>query len=306
MRLYRSLIISMSIWLLARWVYRRCRRPKGWKAGGVALITGGGSGIGLELAKGLATAQCNVVLVGRNEARLREAVEICKTAGAPRADFILADLGVLDDVQKVEREFTALHGENLNYLILNAGAGAIGPFTPGEPFRDICSDLMRINYFANVWLLQCFLPQLCANQSGESPSRVVVISSLAAVLPSTWRSAYTASKHALQGFINALRGECAISFTLCCPNYINTDFHQKAALLDGNEGTLLKGHSTRRGISPSICAKICLDGALRGEPEMIMSFSGKIGYTLRPLFPGVVDAVAKWVSLKSIQGKNLK
>jgi short-subunit dehydrogenase len=292
-------IVSLALLLLSRAVYRRSHRQQ-LQAGAVALVTGGGSGLGLELAKIFANARCEVVLVGRNEAALKTAVSACKEAGAPRAEFVVADISTADGTSRVRTEYARLYAGSaapFKYLVLNAGAGAIAPFTSEPAFEKICEDMMNVNYFANVRLLQSFLPMLTKTHSKTSPSRIIVISSLAGVLPSILRSAYTASKHAIQGFMNALRGETEVRITLCCPGYVDTDFHSRVLT---NDGKPLAGN-TRRGVSPAVCARRCVDGVLCNDAEVIMTTAGKLGYRLRPFLTGIVDIMAKRKSLKSLE-----
>lgn len=290
--------LTVAVLALTRLVYRRLHRGR-LQPGAVALVTGGGSGVGLELARIFASAQCCVVIVGRNEDALRSAAQACKDSGAQQCDYIVADLASAAGVQKVADGMASLHKDRLQYLVLNAGAGAIAPFSSEARFMQICENMMNINYYANVRLLQCFLPQLEKNNTPGNPSRIIVLSSLAGVLPSILRSAYTASKHAIQGFMNALRGETDVPITLCCPGYVDTDFHQRVLTSDGKP---LPGHQ-RRGVPPAQCAQQCVNGALCGDAEVIMTLAGKAGYTLRPLLTGIVDIMAKRKSLKSIQNK---
>lgn len=70
--------------------------------------------------------------------------------------------------------------------------------------------------------MQLFLPELAQTHSRTNPSRIIVISSLAGILPSIQRAPYTAAKHALQGFMTALRGETDVKVTICCPDYVDT------------------------------------------------------------------------------------
>ncbi|KAG5490229.1 hypothetical protein JKF63_00348 [Porcisia hertigi] len=296
-------LLSLAVVFLSRYVYRRVSRQR-LQAGAVALITGGNSGLGLELAKIFARARCEIVLVGRNEAALKAAAQTCLEAGAPRVEYIQADISSVEGTERVRREYARLYkitggsvAPPLKYLVLNAGAGAIAPFTTEPAFQQICHDMMNINYFANVRLLQVFLPQLTRNHSSTSPSRVVVISSLAGVLPSILRSAYTASKHAIQGFMNALRGETEVRIAICCPGYVDTDFHSRVLTNDGKP----LGGNQRRGVSPAVCARQCMNGVLCDDAEIIMTTAGTLGYHMRPFLTGIVDAMAKRKSLKSLE-----
>ncbi|PWV09658.1 putative short-chain dehydrogenase [Trypanosoma cruzi] len=294
----KTLLSSVVAFFLLRWLlYRVFRHRRGEKLvpGSIAVITGGGSGIGLEFAYLFARAGCHVVLVGRNAENLHAARASCLSLGAPTAEVVVADLSTVEGTDKVG---DALQGrqEPLKYVVLNAGAGAIVPFSSDPSFNDVCDKMMQINYFSNVRLLQHLLPALEKSNSAACSSRVIVLSSLAGVLPSVYRSAYTASKHAIQGFMNALRGETAVPITLCCPGYVDTDFHQRAQLTGA-----FASSNTRRGVPAHVCARACLDGALRGDAEVLTTLPGKLGYILRPIFTKFIDARAKKISLHSLQ-----
>nr|CCC95581.1 unnamed protein product [Trypanosoma congolense IL3000] len=297
------LLVSAVFPMLAAFIYRRALRYRPLIPGSVALITGGGSGMGLEFARYFARAGCYVVLVGRNASALATAQALCIASGSPGVEVIVADLSTAEGTKKVGTSLrTLLDGTtwtgHLKYLVLNAGLGAILPFSGDPFFYSICEALMQINYFANVRLLQELLPALEATHSSDSPSRIVVVSSLAGVLPSILRSGYTASKHAIQGFVNALRGETDVLITLFCPGYVDTDFHLKAAQ-NTTPGTCEASH--RRGMSPSAAVEECMNGVLGGDAEVLTPFVGRLGYVLRPLFTRLVDSRAKKVSLRSLQ-----
>lgn len=296
-------VVSVLSLLISVWVVMHRRRRQPIQPHAVTLVTGGGSGIGLALALEFARAKNRIVLVGRNTTALESAANECRAAGASQVNIVVADLMTRDGTTYVVDEVQRLHPDKLKYLVLNAGAGAILPFSAEEKFEQVCRDVMEINYFSNVRLLQGLLPVLESNHSPSSPSRIVAISSLAGVLPSILRSPYTASKHAFQGFMNALRGETNVAITLCCPGYVDTDFHQRAAIPNASSNANGSGsaHNQRRGIPPAACAKICVEGALRNDAEVIMTLSGKLGYRLRPFFTSIVDKMAKKKSLDSLK-----
>ena len=270
--------------------YLRSRRRVNPIRGGVALITGGGSGIGLEIAKQLAQRHCHVLLVGRTEVALKEGCRQCINAGATSAIYVVADVTSEVDCRAistwVKESFAVLH-----YLVLNAGQGAITPFDSSDESLDICRKMMEINYFANVRLIQLCLPWL---EVGKG--HIVVVSSLAGVLPSCLRAAYTASKHAIQGFSHALRQELQQTrITVCCPGFVDTQFHDKVLSVG-------LPHSTpkRKGMTAGECASLCLQGVERNELEVVMTTMGWLGYHLRPFFPKLVDLIAKRKALTSI------
>lgn len=264
-------------------------RRRAIKAGTTVVITGGGSGIGLEIALNFSGKKCHVVLVGRTEAILIEATEACRKAGAASATAVPCDITKPEDVVRLAAHEST---QAASILVLNAGRGGITPFDTTESSYAICERLMELNYFANVRLMQLFLERLEASKGA-----FLVIGSLAAVLPSAHRAAYTASKHAMQGFCNAFRQELnRATLTVACPGYVDTPFHDNVMKTASSSG----GHSNRKCMSPGECAGRCVTALERGRFEEIMTLQGKLGYMLRPFIPAIIDSIAKKKALKSI------
>lgn len=291
------LVAAVSVvYFVRKFSYQRKAKPI--KAGSTAIITGGGSGIGLQIAIELSKSKCNVILVGRNEGNLQKAVGACSAAGAERAEYVLLDL-----TQQTNMEFFdwKLGGKSVNYLVLNAGQGAIMPFDDSEVAYKACEDLINLNYLANVRLIQRFRSDIEAN-SGS----ILVISSLAGVLPSAHRAAYTASKHAMQGFCNAFRQELRnrASLTVVCPGFVATDFHDRVLTSGQNTGAHGSTSAGRKCATPESVAKDSIKAMKEGRVELVMTTSGKIGYLLRPFLPYLVDTKAKQKALASINAKD--
>lgn len=282
-------------------MYSRQRSRKPVRADETAVITGGGSGIGMQIAIEMSRRKCNVILVGRNEGNLQAAVAACSAAGSPRADYVLLDLVAKNDLSTVDWK---LNGRSVSYLVLNAGQGAIMPFDETPNSYKACEDLTNLNFLANVRLIQHFRPSIEASKGS-----FLVISSLAGVLPSAHRVAYTASKHAMQGFCNAFRQELrnGASLTVVCPGFVATAFHDR--VLTGENSSAAKHGSSSKGrkcVTPESVAKDAVKAMEDGTVEVIMTTSGWLGYLLRPFFPFLVDTLAKKKALASIQADDKK
>lgn len=156
----------------------------------VAVVTGASSGIGAEIARGLARRGWLCVLVARREDRLRALaaetggeVELCDVADRAAVD---ATAG------RVLERHPLVH-----LLVNNAGTPARAGFLEGDP--QAIEDVMRVNYLGGVWCLRAFLPGLEA----AAPSDVVNIVSVAGDVAFPPSGPYSASKHAQLAFSRA-------------------------------------------------------------------------------------------------------
>lgn len=175
------------------------------------LITGGSSGLGLALAKRLATGN-RLALVARNRQKLDEAVAaiMAETPGA-RVTAHAIDVASPDSHAALQRAATELGGVDL--LINSAGILREGYFSAlaDTDFRDI----MDINFFGTVNAIRALLPLL-----QQSRGRILNIASIAGLTGVFGYTAYCSSKFALIGFSEALHFELApqgIRVQVACP-----------------------------------------------------------------------------------------
>ena len=155
----------------------------------VAVITGGSSGIGAELAKALKGEGWTCVLVARGEERLRE------LAAALGAEAEVCDVGDRAAVDALAQRVTARH-PRIKLLVNNAGIPARSDFL-GE--ADRIESVTRVNYLGSVWCLRAFLPALEAS----APADVVNVVSVAGTVAVPQSGPYAASKHAQLAFSRA-------------------------------------------------------------------------------------------------------
>lgn len=173
-------------------------------AGNRAIVTGGGSGIGLACASALTRAGAAVTVLGRREARLREAV----AQGVAR-DFVVADVAVA---------LPALPGADI--LVNAAGAAESAPFLKTD--AALWDRMIAVNLLGAVAVIRVVLPGMLAAGSG----RVVNIASTAALKGYPYVTAYAAAKHGLLGLTRALALEVAgrgVTVNAVCPGFTDTD-----------------------------------------------------------------------------------
>ena len=156
----------------------------------IAVVTGASSGIGAEIARGLAREGWHCVLLARREDRLQALAaetggeaEVCDVADREAVDATAARI--------LERH------PRIGLLVNNAGIPGRSDFVDGDPAA--IENVLRVNYLGGVWCLRAFLPGLEA----AAPSHVVNIVSVAGEVAFPPSGPYSASKHAQLAFSRA-------------------------------------------------------------------------------------------------------
>jgi short-subunit dehydrogenase len=190
------------------------------RPGATCLITGASSGIGAELARGLAARGQGVTLVARREERLRElADELIDTHGV-RADVITADVSGAEGRELLLAEVTD-RDLDVEVLVNNAGFGSGGPFVELDGERE--ASMVRTNVEAVVALTHAFLPGMVERGRGA----VLNVASLIAFQPVPYQATYGASKAFVLSFTDALHEELrgtGVTVTAVCPGPVRTEF----------------------------------------------------------------------------------
>lgn len=171
--------------------------------GKLVFITGGSSGIGLALAKGVAANGGNVVILARTKEMLSTAEEEIKKAqkaSGQKVFSIVADITQPEKLSTVLEKFVASSGIP-DIVINSAGVAHPGKFTALDP--GIFHWMMDVNYFGTVNVLKALLPQMQQRRSGT----IINISSIAGFIGVYGYSAYGASKYAVRGLSDVLRSE---------------------------------------------------------------------------------------------------
>ncbi len=163
-------------------------------SGKVAAITGAASGIGLACARALTGAGARVVLVDRDEAKLREA---CAELG-PNAMPLVVNLLDPGSVATMAPGILERAGK-LDIFHANAGSYVGGDVLGGDP--DAWDRMLNLNVNAAFRTIHAVLPHMVERGSGD----IVVTSSVAGFVPVVVEPVYTASKHAVQAFVHTLR-----------------------------------------------------------------------------------------------------
>lgn len=253
------------------------------------LVTGASSGLGRELTRHLARAGARVVATGRSLERLDALVHELESQGIPRGNIvaIAADLTQDADRQRLLAEVARLYDGGLDLAVQSAGVGAYGRFLSHDP--SVLRQIFEINLFALAELARGLHPLL---KAGRQPA-MIVLGSIIARRGLPGRSEYSASKHAVAGFVEAIRAEWSrdgIHILMVNPGFTATEFEQNL-LVD----TAVYKVAHRRTTPASTVAGRTLKALIRGRNEATFSLGGRALLLTNRLLPRFVDwGLARW------------
>ncbi|PRD48499.1 SDR family NAD(P)-dependent oxidoreductase [Sphingobacterium haloxyli] len=199
----------------------------------VILITGASGGIGEAIANRLAKRKHNLLLVARNESKLKLLAAQLARDYQISVKFISADLSKVGSAQRLFEETQTRHLE-IEMLINNAGIGSGGEFANLSLQSEL--NMLQLNVSSLVALSHLFLQPMKARKNGT----IVNVASMASFIPIPYMTTYAASKVFVRHFTQALTQECKpynVHVMLLSPGLTKTNFNNAA----GIENEIAKG-----------------------------------------------------------------
>lgn len=254
-------------------------------------ITGASSGVGEALALEFFRRGAAVILSARSADKLGELKERLDGIEPGRCHVVPCDV---TDPESVERAAKAVKSEirRLDILVNNAGVSQRSMVLQTE--SRVERALFEVNFFGAVAVTRSVLAWMIESGGG----RIVVIGSMAGKFGFPMRSAYCASKHALQGYFETLRAELrgtGVGVTLVCPGRIKTDISIHSIKGDGSVyGKMDAGQE--KGMPVDRCARIIADAVRRGRREILIGAPERLLYFFRRFCPPLFYRIAERVS----------
>lgn len=251
------------------------------------VITGATSGIGLSTARLAAESGAKLVLVARNEDALRELAEEIRGRGG-KAEYVVADVADREALEGASRRAEEAFG-GLDSWVNDAGVSAFGEIekTPIEEQRRI----FETNYWGVV-NGSLIAAKALRGRGGALINIGSVLSDRAMIL----QGQYSASKHAVRGFTDALRMElerdgAPISVTLIKPSAIDTPFQEHARNRLGSPGVRVPPPA----YDPRLVARAILHACEHRKREIVVGFGGHAIALFGSFFPRTTDLVMETI-----------
>jgi NAD(P)-dependent dehydrogenase (short-subunit alcohol dehydrogenase family) len=255
--------------------------------GRIVVITGGSRGLGLLIARQLADEGAYVTIAARDEAELARASEDLRSRGG-RAHVVVCDVGKRDEAERLVEDTIKRHGR-IDLLVNNAGVMKVGPLEHME-HADF-EEAMAVHFWGPLHTTLAALPSMKRQGGG----RIVNISSIGGKIGVPHLTPYCASKFALAGLSDSIRGELAkdrIFVTTVCPGMMRTGSPFNA-WFKGNH----RDEFTWFAISDSIpvasidgrqAAAQVVEAARYGDPELVITLPAKLAVIANAVTPELV------------------
>ncbi|MES2374360.1 MAG: SDR family oxidoreductase [Bacteroidota bacterium] len=250
----------------------------------VVVVTGGSEGIGKALVDAFLHAGAKVATCGRNYDKLYhlQSSHPAKPLLVHTAD-VAKETDCRNFIDAVIKEFGTI-----DILINNAGISMRATFAEAE--LDTIRKVMDINFWGTVYCTKFALPYITSNQG-----TIVGVSSIAGYRGLPGRSGYSASKFAVNGWLESLRTELLESGTnvmWVCPGFTTSNIRNVALNSKGNsqgESPMDEG----KMMSAEECAGHILDAIEKRKRTLVLTFTGKRTVFMNRFFPSLADKLVR-------------
>ena len=249
----------------------------------IIIITGASSGIGKSLATEFARRGANLVLGARQYVTLCEIAQGLEQQYNIKAVAVQCDVTIEDDCKHLIQQ-ALLTFSRIDVLVNNAGISMRALFKDAD--LDVIKKVMDVNFWGTVYCTKYALPEILKTQGS-----IVGVSSIAGYKGLPGRTGYSASKFAMNGFLDVLRMEnlkTGVHVLTACPGFTTSNIRN--ASLD--KSGVQQGESSLdedKMMSSDEVAVIIVNGVENRSRTLIMTGQGKLLVFLNKFFPSLVD-----------------
>ncbi len=250
----------------------------------VVAITGGSDGIGKAMVEQFLAMGAKVATCGRNQDKLYDLQ--LKYSTLP-LHVLVADVSIQSDCEQFINSTLKEFGQ-IDILINNAGISMRSLLVDAD--LEVFKKIMDINYFGTVYCTKYALDSLIKNKGS-----IVTVSSIAGYRGLPGRSGYSASKFAVNGWMEAIRTELmdeGVNVLWVCPGFTKSNI-RNAAL---NEKAEAQGESPLNEdklMTAEECAQHIITAIQKRKRTLILTFKGKQTVWLNKLFPALTDRLTR-------------
>jgi short-subunit dehydrogenase len=248
----------------------------------VILITGASSGIGKALAFEFARRKADLVLASRNFESLKQIEQELATFQV-NVLSVKTDVSVEADCKNLVDKAIERFGK-INVFINNAGISMRAAFD--EVDLKVLHKLMDTNFWGTVYCTKYALPHLL-----KVKGSLVGVSSIAGYKALPGRTGYSASKAAMQSFLDVIRIENikkGLHVMIACPGFTASNIRFSALTKDGSQQQNSPRDEEKMMSADEVAFKIA-NGVLNRKRQIIMTFDGIATVFLNKFFPALVD-----------------
>ncbi|PJJ75703.1 short-subunit dehydrogenase [Thermoflavifilum aggregans] len=248
----------------------------------VVAITGGSSGIGRALALHYYALGARVAVCARHAQTLQELQGV--VGDTSRLLTVRADVANEEDCRRFVEEIIARYGR-LDILICNAGLSMRALFADLQDLRPI-QQLMQVNFWGAVYCIHYALPYLL-----QSKGVIAGMSSIAGYRGLPGRTGYSASKFALQGFLESLRTELlhtGVHVMWICPGFTASNIRQTALNAKGEQQGETPLDESKLMPAEKVAA-LAERAITRRKRTLVLTTQGKLTVWVNRLFPTLAD-----------------
>ena len=252
--------------------------------GKVVVVTGATSGIGEACARRFGMQGARVAITGRNQEKVDNTVAMLQSEGIDCIG-ILAEAGDESQNKLMAEEVMKRFGR-IDILINNAGISMRALFQDMD--LAVFKKVMDTNFWGSVYATKYCLEEIVHNKGS-----IVAVSSVNGFRGTPARTAYTASKYAMNGFFESLRTEVmkkGVHVLVACPGFTASNIRKSALLADGSTQAESPREEGKMMASDQV-AKAILHATLKRRRDLVLTTQGKMASFLNKWIPGIMDGI---------------